>query len=160
MRLQTDLEFQKREIMKLNKKYNVLMFSTKIRRGKEFAAEQKIKEFKKLLLKSKTLHKSTSSRRLEPKKLIQRAVNNMNKIASQKYGFPPDFVEEKTLNDEKFREIYDSHRPVKVRKYAERYERSDIKSDRRFHKKLRSPLEIDENVLVLAEKNRCTWHII
>ena len=80
MRLQTDLEFQKREIMKLNKKYNVLMFSTKIRRGKEFAAEQKIKEFKKLLLKSKTLHKSTSSRRLEPKKLIQRAVNNMNKI--------------------------------------------------------------------------------
>ena len=84
----------------------------------------------------------------------------MNKIASQKYGFPPDFVEEKTLNDEKFREIYDSHRPVKVRKFAERYERSDIKSDRRFRKKLRSPLEIDENVLVLAEKNRCTWHII
>ena len=29
----------------------------------------------------------------------------MNKIASQKYGFSPDFVEEKTLNDEKFREI-------------------------------------------------------
>ena len=61
MRLQTDLEFQQREIMKLNKKYNVLMFSTKIRGGNAFAAEQKIREFKKLLLKRKRLHKSTSS---------------------------------------------------------------------------------------------------
>ena len=41
MRLQTDLEFQQREIIKLNKKYNVLMFSTKIRGGKAFAAEHK-----------------------------------------------------------------------------------------------------------------------
>ena len=45
MRLQTDLEFQQRKIMKLNKKYNVLMFSTKIRGGKAFSAEQKIREF-------------------------------------------------------------------------------------------------------------------
>ena len=56
------------------------------------------------------------------------------------------------MNDEKFREIYDFHRLVGVRKFAERYERSDIKSDRRFHKKLRSPLEIGEKVLVLAER--------
>ena len=41
MRLQTNLEFQQREIIKLNKKYNVLMFSTKIRGGKAFAAEHK-----------------------------------------------------------------------------------------------------------------------
>ena len=87
----------------------------------------------------------------------------MNKIASQKYGFSPDFVEEKILNDEKFREIYDFHRLIKVRKFAERYERSDIKSDRQFRKKLRSPLEIGEKVLVPAErlkKKRCTWHIL
>ena len=45
MRLQTDLEFQQRKIMKLNKKYNVLMFSTKIRGGKAFSTEQKIREF-------------------------------------------------------------------------------------------------------------------
>ena len=52
--------------MKLNKKYNVLMFSTNIRNGKAFAAEQKIREFKKLLLKSKRLHKWTSCRCFEP----------------------------------------------------------------------------------------------
>ena len=131
--------------MKPNKKYNVLMFSTKIRGGKAFGAELKMKEFKKLFLKSKRLHKSTSSTCLEPKKLIQRAVDNMNKIVWQKYGFSPDFVEEKILNDEKFCEIYDSW------KFAERYEPSDIKSDRQFHKKLRSPLEIGEKVLVLAK---------
>ena len=45
MRLQTDLEFQQRKIMKLNKKYNVLMFSKKIRGGKAFSAEQKNREF-------------------------------------------------------------------------------------------------------------------
>ena len=38
--------------------------------------------------------------------------------------------------------MYDFHRLVKVRKFAERYERSNINSDRRFHKNLRSPLEI------------------
>ena len=51
-----------------------------------------------------------------------------------------------------FRETYDFHRLVKVRKFAERYKRSDIKSDRQFRKKLRSPLEMGENVLVLTER--------
>ena len=55
MRLQTDLEFLENEIKKLNKKYNVEMFSTKLRGGKAFAAEEKIREFKKLLFKSKRL---------------------------------------------------------------------------------------------------------
>ena len=39
MRLQTDFEFQQTEIKKLNKKYNVEMFSTRVRGGKAFAAE-------------------------------------------------------------------------------------------------------------------------
>ena len=61
MRLQTDLEFLQNEIKKLNKKYNIDMFSTKLRSGKAFATEQKIREFKKLLLKSKWLHKATKT---------------------------------------------------------------------------------------------------
>ena len=62
MRLQTDLEFQQNEIKKLNEKYNVDMFSTKVRGGKAFAAKQKIREFKKLLFKSKKLHKAPKRR--------------------------------------------------------------------------------------------------
>ena len=47
MRLQVDLEFQKNDIKELNKKYNVEMFSTKVRGGKVFAAEKKIRELKR-----------------------------------------------------------------------------------------------------------------
>ena len=49
MMIQTDLEFRQGEIQKLNQKYNVLMFYTKIRGGKAFTAKQKIREFKKIL---------------------------------------------------------------------------------------------------------------
>ena len=70
MRLQVDLEFQQNEIKKLNQKCNVEMFSTKIRGGKAFAAEQKIREFKKFLFRSKRLHKSTKTSRLDAKNLL------------------------------------------------------------------------------------------
>ena len=42
MRLQTDLEFQQNEIKKLNKKFNVEMFSSCVRSGKAYAANKKL----------------------------------------------------------------------------------------------------------------------
>ena len=57
MRLQTDQEFKHRNIEKLNKKIEVKMYSTHLRGGKAFAAEQKIHEIKKLLLRSKRIEK-------------------------------------------------------------------------------------------------------
>ena len=51
MRLQVNLEFQKNDIKELNKKHNVEMFPTKVRGGKAFAAEQKIRELKKRVSK-------------------------------------------------------------------------------------------------------------
>ena len=53
MHLQTDLEFKQNQIKKLNDEFNVEMFHTKVQGGKAFAAEQKIREFKKVLLRSK-----------------------------------------------------------------------------------------------------------
>ena len=46
MRLQTDQEFKQRNIEQLNKKYNIEIYSTHVRGGKAFAAEQKICELK------------------------------------------------------------------------------------------------------------------
>ena len=69
------------------------MFSTKVRGGKAFAAEQKIREFKKLLFKSKRLHKATKAGRLDSRKLIRKAVEIINRSNSQKYG--PELIEEK-----------------------------------------------------------------
>ena len=154
MRLQTDLEFQQNRIKKLNKKYNVDMFSTKVKGGKAFKAEQKIREFKNLLFKSKKLNKATKMGRVDPRKLIRNAVQNMNKNNSQKYGLPPEEIEEKSLVDEKFREIYDFHRMVRVSKDADKYKRSDIRYDSKSRKKLRSPLAVGEKVLALAERLR------
>ena len=57
MRLQTDLEFKQNQIKKINDEFNVEMFHTKVRGGKSFAAEQKIREFKKILLTSKRFEK-------------------------------------------------------------------------------------------------------
>ena len=137
MRIQKDLDFRQREIKKLNQKYNALMFHTKITGGKAFAAKEKVREFKKILEKSKRMHKSNSTKRTEPKKLIQRATNNLNSIAFKKSGVLPNFVEENTRQDEKFLKVYDFYRLVKVQKYAERYKLDDKK-----RKKLRQLLVI------------------
>ena len=51
MLLQTDLEFKQNQIKKLNDEFNVEMFHTKVWGGKAFAAEQKIREFKKKFIK-------------------------------------------------------------------------------------------------------------
>ena len=152
MRLQVDLEFQQNEIKKLNQKYNVEMFSTKIRGGKAFAAEQKIREFKKILFRSKRLHKSIKTSRLDAKKLIRNAVQNMNNTNSQKYELSPNTIEKKSLENEDFPEIYDFHRMVKVSKSAERYSRNDKRLNKKSRKKLRSPLMVGEKVLVLAKR--------
>ena len=55
IRLQTDQEFKHRNIEQLNKKFKVKMYSTHLSGGKAFAAEQKVRELKELLLRSKRI---------------------------------------------------------------------------------------------------------
>ena len=47
MHLQMDLEFNQNQIKKLNNNFNVEIIHTKVRGGKGFPAEQKIREFEK-----------------------------------------------------------------------------------------------------------------
>ena len=51
MRLQVDNEFQQVKIKDLNNKNNVEMFTTSVRGGRAFAAEQKIRELKSKIAK-------------------------------------------------------------------------------------------------------------
>ena len=155
MRLQTDLEFKQNEIKKLNEQYNVEMFHSKVRGGKAFAAEQKIREFKKLLLKSKRFEKD-KGKRIKLNDLIKKAVQNMNETISTKYELAPETIEKRGLNpnDGKyFQEIYDFMRLKKIRNNQTRNERYNEKIDK-TKRKLRSPLNLDEKVLVLAERLR------
>ena len=57
LKIQTDRDFEQNKTKRLNKKYNMQMFSLKVRVRKAFLAKQKIREFKKLLFKTKVLHK-------------------------------------------------------------------------------------------------------
>ena len=151
MRLQTDQEFQQNEIKKINRKYNVEMFSSRIRGGKAFAAEQKIRELKKVIFKTKRNYK-LQKKKINSKQIIEKAVENLNKTNSEKYGVAPETIEKKTLENDTFREIYDFYRLSKVTKDANRYERFNEKLDKKQKKKLREPLNIGEKVMVLAER--------
>ena len=116
MYLQTDLEFKQNQIIKLNDELDVEMFHTRLRGGKAFAAKQKIREFKKILIRSKRLEKQTG-KRLRPNDLIKKAVQNMNERISTKYQLAPEIIEKRSLNPNEskyFQEIYDFMRPRKI----------------------------------------------
>ena len=151
IRLQVDLEFQQNKIKELNKKYNVDMFSTKNRGGKAYAAEQKIREFKKILFKIKKTYKRLK-KRLNSAKLIKKTVQNMNNTKSVKYGLEPEVIERQSLTDENFKERYDFHRLNQITKAFRRYKQHDVNVDLRRKKKLREPLTIGEHVLILASR--------
>ena len=151
MRLQVDLEFQQNKIKELNKKYNVDMFSTKTRGGKAFAAEQKIREFKKILFRIKKTYKRMK-KRLNSAKLIKKTVENMNNTKSIKYDLEPEVVEKQSLTDDNFREKYDFYRLNKVTKALKRYKKYDENIDLKRKKRLREPLAIGERVLILASR--------
>ena len=46
----------------------------------------------------------------------------MNSVNSQKYDYPPNVIDEKAVENERFRDIYNFYRLVKVKQHAERYE--------------------------------------
>ena len=150
-KLQTDLEFNQNEIKILNKKHNVEMFHTRVRGGKAFAAEQKIREFKKLLLKMKKIIKS-DKKRLKPNDVIKKVTYNMNNTKSQKYQIEPEVVEEKSLKSVNFKDEYDFYRLNKVGQEIGRQIRHNKKKDDNNPKKLTEPLQIGEKVLVLSER--------
>ena len=151
MRLQVDLEFHQNKIKELNKKYNVEMFSTKIRGGKAFAAEQKIREFKKILFRIKKTYKRMN-KRLNSTKLIKKTVQNMNNTKSIKYGLEPEVIEKRSLTDDNFREQYDFYRLYRVTQAFKRYKKHDVNVDIRKRKKLREPLHVSDRVLILASR--------
>ena len=73
MRLQVDNEFQQVRLKDLNDQNNVEMFTTSVRDGKAFAAEQKIRELKTRIAKI-----NTQKLKISPAKIIQNSTLNMN----------------------------------------------------------------------------------
>ena len=82
MRLQVDNEFQQVKIKNLNYLNNADMFTTSLRGGKAFAAEQKIRELKIRIAKL-----NVQKLKISPAKIIERSTLNMNLMKSRKYGY-------------------------------------------------------------------------
>ena len=80
------MNFNKRILKKLNKQFDVDMYSTNLRGGKAFVAEQKISELKKLLLRSKRI-KKLACKCVKPNELFKKVTYNLNNTRSAKYGF-------------------------------------------------------------------------
>ena len=97
MRLQTDQEFKQTNIEQLNKKINIKTYSAHLTGGKDFAAEQKIRESKNVLFRSKRIEKF-KGKRIKPNKLIKKVTFNLNNTRSAKYGYSPEQIEEQALN--------------------------------------------------------------
>ena len=153
MRLQTDLEFNENLIKKLNEKFNAKMFHTKLRGGKAFTTEQKIRKFKKILLRSKRFEKLKKNR-IKPNDFIKKAPQNMNETISTKYGFAPETIEKRSLNPNNgkyFQEVYDFLRLRKIENNQLRNKKFDLKIDKR-KRTLRSPLNLTEKVFILVER--------
>ena len=122
MKLQVDQEFQQLKIKDLNRQNNVKMFSTSLRGGKAFAAEQKIRELKTRISKLKG-----QKLKITPNKIIEISTKNMNIQPSKKYGISPDEVESRALKSEKFRTLFNMHRIEKTGKFNIRMDRYDQK---------------------------------
>ena len=146
MKLQVDQEFQQTKIKNLNELNNVNMFSTSVRGGKAFAAEQKIRE-----LKTRVAKLNGQKLKVSPKKIIEMSMTNMNIQSSKKYGFSPEEVGKKALKSERFRTVYNMHRIEKMHKLSQRQDAYDKKSTQEKKNKLRDDLHIGERVYVLAE---------
>ena len=92
------------------------MFQTRLRGRKVFAAEQKIREFKKLLLRGTRLEKQ-QGKIFKSNDLIKQVAQYMNETISRKYELAPETIEKRSLdpNDSKyFQEIYHFMRLRKI----------------------------------------------
>ena len=77
------------------------MYSTNLRDGKAFAAEQKIRELKKTLLRSKRM-KKFKGKGIKSNELIRKATFSLNNTRS---GYSPQQIEEEAL-DPKMRKYF------------------------------------------------------
>ena len=145
MRLQADQEFKQRKIFNLNNEYNLEMFSTAVRGGKAFAAEQKLRELKKGYQNLKQLKKN-QSKKINPCQIITKSLENMNSLPTAKYKQVSNDVENKTLNSEVGRERFNFTMLLRICEEKAQRERYNRKIYSRKKLKLRSPLDLSKEI--------------
>ena len=112
MRFQVDNEFQQVRIEDMNDENNVAMFTSSVRGGEAFAAEQKIRELKTRLSKL-----NAQKLKITHTKIIKNSALYMNNRKSIKYGLSPEEIERRSFAGEQFKTIFNMHRIDKTKKF-------------------------------------------
>ena len=112
-----------KKIKDLNDENNVEMFTTAVRAGKAFAAEQKIRE-----LKTRISKLNAQKLKISPNKIIEASTANMNLKKSLKYGLSPEEIERRSLSGERFKTIFNMHRIEKTKGLLGRLDDYDLKN--------------------------------
>ena len=134
MRMQTDNEFQQVKMKDLNSNYNVAMSMTNVRGEKAFAAEQRIRELKRRILKLKTISDQNKAK-ISPTTIIKRSAENINNFKSEKCKLTPNEIEKKSLENQRFRTEFNFERINISKKTSNRPDRYDRKLYSRTKKK-------------------------
>ena len=121
MRLQVDNEFQQVKIKDLNDENNVETFTSSLRGGKAFAAEQKVRE-----LKTRMSKLNTQNLKISPAKIVQISTLNMNLMKSVKYGLSPEEIEKRSLAGEQFKTVFNMHQNEKTERLHRRIDMYDV----------------------------------
>ena len=124
MRLQVDNEFQQVKIKDLNDKYNVTTFTTNVRGGKAFAAEQKIHELKSRISKLKVILDKNKAK-IPPTTIVKQSAENMHDVKSEKYGMSPNDIKKKSLTSEQFKTLFNFERIKRSKKISDRLDKYD-----------------------------------
>ena len=115
MRLRVGNEFQQATIKDLSDENNIEMFTSSVRGGMAFAAEQKIQELKSRIEKLKALKMKVTST-----KIISTSSENMNSVMNEKYRLSPNEIKKKSLSTERFRALFNFHRIEQTKKIDDR----------------------------------------
>ena len=133
-------------------------FSTFLRGGKAFAAEQKIRE-----LKTRISELFSQKLKMSTRKIIEMSTINMNIRPSKKYDFSPQEVEKRALESERFGTVYNMHRLEKTNKLNLRQDRYNKKKVWSKTKKTNRKPQHWRKTIRLSGKNKekeCTRKIL
>ena len=147
MRLQVDNEFQQVKIKDLNDENNVEMFTSSVRGGKAFAAEQKIRE-----LKTRISKLNAQKLKISPAKIVQNSTLSMNLMKNTKCGLSPKEIEKQSLAGERFKTVFNMHQIEKTQRLHNRLDKYDVMKYSAKRKKLRDELFVGEKVFVLTKE--------
>ena len=112
---------------------------------------QKLRELKKRIFRVKALEKKLSKgKMLRPYEIIKNSLENMHSMSSVKYKQTPNDVEKDTLSSDANKERFNFARLEKIRREKSRLEKFDKKIYQKKQLRLRSLLEVGEEVLILG----------